>query len=97
VLLRRHARIAPDEGLIRFLVIAPERTELVRYRLAASPLLREAVDGGGWQIVKWSHLRAWLARDPLELAALEPYLGLDPLVERTAEQLGLFAGPDAVP
>ena len=34
-LLRRHARIPPDESLVRFLVIAPERTELVRYKLGA--------------------------------------------------------------
>ena len=43
-LLRKHARIPPDEGLIRFLVIAPERAELVRYKLARSPLLRAALD-----------------------------------------------------
>ena len=41
-LLRRHARIPPDDALIRFLVIAPERTELVRYKLERSPLLRAA-------------------------------------------------------
>ena len=43
-LLRRHARIPPDDALVRFLVIAPERTELVRYKLARSPLLREALE-----------------------------------------------------
>ncbi len=97
VLLRRHARIAPDDDLVRFLVIAPERTELVRHRLATSPLLRDAMAAGGWQIVKWHHLRAWLAHESLELGGLEPYLGLDPLVERSAEQLGLFERPDALP
>jgi len=30
-------------------------------------------------------------RDALTLDALEPYLGLDPLAERTGEQLGLFS------
>ena len=45
-LLRRHARIPPDESLVRFLVIAPERTELVRYKLERSPLLRAALDDG---------------------------------------------------
>jgi hypothetical protein len=97
VLLRRHARIAPDDDLVRLLVVAPERTELVRHRLATSPLLRDAVAAGGWQIVKWHHLRAWLAHDPLELAGMEPYLGLDPLVERSAEQLGLFERPNGLP
>ncbi|HEY8817720.1 MAG TPA: hypothetical protein VIM25_02730, partial [Candidatus Limnocylindrales bacterium] len=88
--LRRHARIPPDESLIRFLVIAPERTELVRYKLERSPLLRAALDAGTWHIVKSNHLRAFLGRDPLDLADLEPYLGLDPEVERTGEQMPLF-------
>jgi hypothetical protein len=91
-LLRRHARIPPDESLIRFLVIAPERTELVRYKLERSPLLRAALDEASWHLIKADHLRTFLARDPLDLADLEPYLGLDPLVERTGEQLPLFGG-----
>jgi hypothetical protein len=91
-LLRRHARIPPDERIVRFLVIAPERTELVRYKLARSPLLRAAMDDGPWHILKSSHLRSFLARDELDLDGLEPLLGLDPLVERTGEQLALFEG-----
>jgi hypothetical protein len=91
-LIRRHARIPPDEGLIRFLVIEPERTELVRYKLDRSPLLRAAVEAGTWHIVKSDHLRTFLARDPLDLADLEPYLGLDPLIERSGEQMPLFGG-----
>jgi hypothetical protein len=96
LLLRRHARIPADEGLVRFLVLAPERRELLRHKLDASPILRSAFEGGNWHVVLWPHLRAWLERETLDLAALEPYLGLDPLVERRAEQLGLFEGPDAV-
>lgn len=91
-ILRRHARIPPDESLIRFLVIAPERAELVRYKLERSPLLRAALDAGTWHIIKSDHLRTFLARDPLDLDDLEPYLGLDPLIERTGEQLPLFGG-----
>ena len=79
-LLRRHARIPPDDALIRFLVVAPERADLVRFKLARSPLLRAALDDGTWHIVKSDQLRAFLARDPLDLADLEPYLGLDPSV-----------------
>ena len=56
-LLRRHARIPPDDALVRFLVIAPERTELVRYKLERSPLLRAALDAGNWHIIKSNHLR----------------------------------------
>jgi len=96
VLLRRHSRIAPDDALVRFLVIPAERTELVRYRLSTSPLLRDALEVGGWHIVKWPHLRSWLARDPLSLGDLEPYLGLDPLASLRGEQIpqeGDFAEP----
>ena len=89
-LLRRHARIASDERIVRFLVIAPERTELVRYKLARSPLLRTALEEGPWHILKSTHLRSFLALDELNLDALEPLLGLDPLVERSGEQLPLF-------
>jgi hypothetical protein len=89
-LLRRHARIGPDEKLIRFLVIAPERTDLVRHKLERSPLLRAAVQECDWHILKWNHLRTFLAGDPPELDDLEPLLGLDPIVERGGEQIPLF-------
>ena len=39
--LRRHARMPPDERLVRFLVVLPERAELVRHKLERSPLLRD--------------------------------------------------------
>ncbi len=90
--LRRHTRIPADESHIRFLVIAPERTELVRYKLARSPLLREALEAANWHIIKSVHLRTFLGRDPLDLADLEPYLGLDPPIERSGEQMPLFGG-----
>jgi hypothetical protein len=89
-LLRRHARIPPDDKLIRFLVIAPERADLVRYKLDRSPLLRAALDAGTWHVIRSDQLRAFLAREPLDLADLEPYLGLEPTVERRAEQMPLF-------
>ena len=72
------------------MVIPPERTELVRYKLARSGLLRAAMEKGNWHIVKSNHLRRFLARDPLELGDLEPFLGLDPAVERAGEQMPLF-------
>jgi hypothetical protein len=90
--LRRHARIPQEDGVVRFLTIAPERTELVRHKLERSPLLREAFERDNWHVIKWNHLRAFLGREDLSLEALEPYLGLDPLVERSGEQLGLFGG-----
>jgi hypothetical protein len=97
VLLRRHARIPTDERIVRFLVLAPERRELARHKLDSSPVLRTALETANWHVILWPHLRAWLEREPLSLADLEPYLGLDPLVERRAEQLGLFEVPKAIP
>jgi hypothetical protein len=88
--LRKHARIPQDERLVRFLVVPPERTELVRYKLERSPLLRSALEEGNWHVIKWNHLRAFLTRDPLDLVDLEAYLGIDPVVERSGEQLPLF-------
>ncbi|MBI2780489.1 MAG: hypothetical protein HYX55_01675 [Chloroflexi bacterium] len=97
VLLRRHARIPPDDQMIRFLAIAPERRELARHKLESSPILRETMEAANWHLILWPHLRAWLDRDPLDLADLEPYLGLEPAIERRAEQLGLFEPPAALP
>jgi hypothetical protein len=97
LVLRRHARVASDRGLVRILAIAPERAELVRHKLEASPVLRAAIEDGTWSIILWPHLRAWLARTPLDLSTLEPYLGLDPAVARRGEQMGLFDRPEALP
>lgn len=91
-LLRRHVRIGADERFVRFLVVAPERTDLIRHKLDRSPLLRAAIEEHGWNIVKWDHLRSFLAADKPDLADLEPLLGLDPVVERGGEQMPLFGG-----
>ena len=90
--LRHHARIPTDERLVRFLVVLPERVGLVRHKLDRSPLLREGLDAGGWHLVKANHVRDWAAREQVELADLEPLLGLDPAVERTGDQMSLFTG-----
>ena len=99
VLVRRHARIPPDEGIVRFLVLAPERRELARHKLESSPVLRMALETANWHVVLWPHLQAWLERETLDLADLEPYLGLDPAIERrpSEQQLGLFEAPEALP
>jgi hypothetical protein len=92
-LLRRGGQIPPDPDLVRFLVVAPERTELIRYKLERSPLLRSALEAGNWHILKANHLRAFAEREQPLLADLEPYLGLDPVIERQAgEQTTLFGG-----
>jgi hypothetical protein len=89
-ILRRGGRIPQDDSLVRFLVVAPERTELVRHKVERSPLIREALEHDNWHVLTWNHLRAFLDRDGAGLDDLEPYLGLDPLVERSGEQLPLF-------
>ena len=94
--LRRHARIPTDDRMVRFLVVIPERVELVRHKLDRSPLLRDAIEAGGWHIIKANHVRDWAAREQADLADLEPLLGLDPAVERTGDQLSLFGGGAAV-
>ena len=80
--------------MVRFLVIPPERTELVRFKLDRSALLRKAFVDGNWHILKWNHLLTYAARGGPEpsLADLEPYLGLDPVAETVGEQLPLFGG-----
>ena len=90
--LRRHARMPADDRLVRFLVVLPERAELVRFKLERSPLLRMELDRAGWHILKADHLADWAGREQVELGDMEPLLGLDPAVERTGDQLALFGG-----
>ena len=92
-LLKRGPRIPADERTVRFLVIPPERAELVRYKLAHSPLLARALDEQNWHIFKSNNLRRLVAREDSGLDLMAPMLGLDPEVEREAEQLPLFGGP----
>ncbi len=88
---RRHARMPPDERIVRLLVL-PERSELVRHKLERSPLLRSDLEAGAWHIVKANHLRDWASHEEVALADMEGILGLDPAVERTGDQLALFGG-----
>ena len=88
--LRRGPRIESSDTVVRFLVIPPERTELVRLKLARSPLLRARMEEDNWHILKADHLRRIHARDEADLESLEPLLGLDPEIEKQGEQLALF-------
>ncbi len=89
--LRRGARIPTDDTVVRFLVIAPERTELVRFKMAHSPLLRRTLEADNWHILKSDHLRMLVA-GAADLDRLAPLLGLDPEIESGGEQLSLFTG-----
>ncbi len=97
IVVRRHGRIQATDDQVRFLVIPAERGDLVRAKLERSPVLRAALTDGNWHIVKWPHLRTWLRSDPLDLATLEPYLGLDALADRGGDQLPMFDGTDQLP
>jgi len=88
--IRRGARIPTTDALYRFLVIPPERTELVRLKLARSALLRRHLEDGNWHIIKSDHLTRLLGRESAGLGDLQPLLGLDPEIERQGEQLALF-------
>jgi hypothetical protein len=92
VLLGRHALIPPDERVVRFLVVPPERAELVRAKLDASPVVAAAIEAQNWHVLKWNHLRTFASLEHPTLESLEPFVGLDPSVERAGEQLPLF-GP----
>jgi hypothetical protein len=89
-LLQRGAQIPQVEDLIRFLVVVPERTELVRYKLARSAVLREAMERANWYILKSNHLRRLVEEEGADLERLRPLLGLDPEIETSGEQLPLF-------
>ena len=89
-LLRRGRQIPQDDTVVRFLVVLPERAELVRFKLARSPVLRAALEEGNWHIIKANHLRSLAAREGADLERFEPYLGLDPEIEHQGEQLTLF-------
>jgi hypothetical protein len=90
--LRRGRLIAPDDRIVRFLVTVPERTELIRAKLRHAPVLRRAMDEGNWHILRLDALRRYAALPAPTLEALQPYLGLDPAVDRPGDQLPLFEG-----
>jgi hypothetical protein len=88
--LTHHARYPEDDKVVRFLVIPPERADLVKVKLARSPLLRKAIEERNWHFIKWNHLAEFAARPEATLADLEPYLGLDAIADAVGEQLPLF-------
>lgn len=88
--LRRGREIEPNEQQARFLFVPAERSDLLRLKLERSPWLRGEIERQNWHFLKWQHLATLLARPGATLEGLEPFLGLDPLVERGGEQLTIF-------
>jgi hypothetical protein len=89
-LRRRGPRIETTESLVRFLVVPDERSELIRLRLARSPLLRERLRADNWHILKWTNVRRLFESGRSDLSALSPFIGLDPPVERGDDQIPMF-------
>ncbi|MDE3111800.1 MAG: hypothetical protein KGK34_02555 [Chloroflexota bacterium] len=79
--------IADDERIFRFLAVPEERKALCVLKLTRAPALADVVRKRGWRFVKWAPLRAFAADPATGLAELEPVLGLEPAVERSAHQL----------
>jgi hypothetical protein len=88
--LVHHARYPIDDKVVRFLIVPPERADLVKVKLARSPLLRRAIDERNWHFFKWNHLAEYASLPEVTLAAMEPYLGLDATADTVGEQLPLF-------
>ena len=91
-ILGRHllAQHVADGGGQCCLVLPGGRSQLVSLKLQRDPRLARAVEEGGWQFVKFRHLRQLLAEEELDRHALKTVLGLDPIVEREVAQIPLF-------
>ncbi len=87
--LRRGRGIPADERIVRFLVVPPERVELLRRKLEHSPVLRAAMEAGNWHVLRMDALHRFAVRPSPALGELEPYLGLDPVADHP-DQLPLF-------
>jgi len=83
-------RRAADEGAQRCLVVPGGRARLASLKLQRDPRLARAVEGDGWQFIKFRHLRRLVAEEELDRHALKTVLGLDPIVEQEAAQIPLF-------
>ena len=81
---------AAGEGAQRCLVVPGGRARLVGLQLQRDPRLACAVEGGGWQFIKFRHLRRLVAEEELDRHALKTVLGLDPIAEQEVAQIPLF-------
>ena len=95
--LRRGARIPTSDTVVRFLVIPPSATDLVRLKLDRSPLLRGRLEQDNWHILKADHLRRLVARDDAGLERPRAAAGPRPAhrtTRRAAAAVRLTGGPD---
>lgn len=81
---------AVGERAQRCLVLPGGRAHLVTFKLQRDPRLARAVEAGGWQFIKFRHLRRLVVKEELDRHALKTVLGLDPIAEQEAAQIPLF-------
>jgi len=84
------ARRVADQEVQRCLVLPGGRARLVGLKLQRDPRLAQAIAAGGWQFIKFRHLRRLVAEQELDRHALKTVLGLDPIAEQEAVQIPLF-------
>jgi DNA-directed RNA polymerase subunit RPC12/RpoP len=81
---------AAETAEVRCLVIPGGRASLINYKMWFNPLLRRAVVRGGWQFIKYRHLRRIVAAPDLTRHDLKRIVGLDPIIEQFGAQIPLF-------
>ena len=81
---------ASGEVLQRCLVLPGGRAQLIGLKLQRDPRLVRAVEAGGWQFIKFRHVRRLVVEEELDRHALKTVLGLDPIAEQEAAQIPLF-------
>ncbi len=72
------------------LVIPGSRATLFQHKLARDARLRQAVEGGAWQFLKFSAAREMIAHGDLDRRAFALALGLDPPLEQPQVQIPLL-------
>ncbi len=91
------AERATEPETQRCLVVPGGRASLVSLKLQRDPRLARAVEEGGWQFIKFRHVRRLVAEEDLgryggaiNIHTLKTVMGLDPIVEQDAAQIPLF-------
>jgi len=72
------------------LVIPGSRATLFQHKLARDARLREAVERGAWQFLKFSAVREMIAHADMDRRAFALALGLDPPLEKPQVQIPLL-------
>jgi hypothetical protein len=73
-----------------YFVLPEGRADLVCFKIGRSPLLRRALAEGGWDFIKYCHLRHLAQRPERDRHDLKKIVGLEPIIEKPEAQLPLF-------